>query len=237
MPPRQPSPEGLARDPRFYRDHIVFLVEDRLFKVPRHEFVASPVFRDMFALPASDTETAEGVTDDEPVRLDGIKRDDFRALLHIMLRPHYNPSWEEAEEPSTEDWIAVLKLTTMWEFACLRRTAICELSLIVRTELDPFDWVCLARQYSVHEWLFPALHALARRTQPLQADEADRLGIATVLRMAEVRESYVGCKVDHVHTHGKHFDQHHQTIPRLQHDFTNEIRRVFKEELEQCDEY
>lgn len=45
-----------------------------------------PVFRDMFTLPAG-TALTEGDADDTPVRLEGVKQDDFKALLHVMFRP------------------------------------------------------------------------------------------------------------------------------------------------------
>ncbi|KAI0366808.1 hypothetical protein BV20DRAFT_951470 [Pilatotrama ljubarskyi] len=234
-PSRPTSPEGIARDSQFYCDHIVFLVENRLFKVPKHRFAnKSKVFEDMFALPPGDATTAEGESDDKPVRLYGIGKEEFRALLRVI---HHAPSYEEAEEPTMEDWISVLKLTTMWEFASLRRIAIDKLTPLVKTEVDPVRWVCLARRHNVPEWVFPSLHALARRIQALQPDEVEPLGIATVLRMAQVRESYQGCKVDYAHTGGKQFDQYHSRVSQLEYDFTAVIRHVFKEELEGYNAY
>lgn len=40
----------------------------------------------MFTLPAG-TALTEGEADDTPVRLEGVKQDEFIALLHVMFRP------------------------------------------------------------------------------------------------------------------------------------------------------
>lgn len=62
-------------------------VENRLYKVPKRKFVdGSEVFRDMFALPADST-TVEGQTDEKPIVLESIKKDEFEPLLHVMFTP------------------------------------------------------------------------------------------------------------------------------------------------------
>ena len=43
---------------------------------------ASPIFKDMFSLPK--VENAEGETDDKPLFLDGILKDDFHAFLTAL---------------------------------------------------------------------------------------------------------------------------------------------------------
>lgn len=60
-------------------------VENCLFKVPRQtlEF-QSKVFRDMFSLPAS--AVAEGSSDNNPIRLDGIAKEEFRRSFYGVSR-------------------------------------------------------------------------------------------------------------------------------------------------------
>ncbi|KAI0656888.1 hypothetical protein C8Q70DRAFT_920440 [Cubamyces menziesii] len=222
-PETQEDPNIVRRDYRFYSDHIVIQVENRLYKVPKRKFVdGSEVFRDMFALP-TDSTTVEGQTDERPIVLENIKKDEFQQLLHAIL---YGPSYEEQKEPTMEDWISVLKLTAMWQFTKLRRVAIDKLTPLLKAADIPVRWLGLARQYDVHEWLFPALHALARRVQPIQLEEVESLGIATVIKMAEVRESFVGW----TRSPNDSFHAHVPTV-RLQYDFTTIIRRVFQDEL------
>ena len=83
---------------------------------------------------------------------------------------------------------------------------------------DPVRRIVLSRTYEVHEWLSPGLHALARRDTPLQANEVDILGIPTIIRMAEVRESVINGRYG---------------VSRGLHDFSTVIRRVFGEELKE----
>ncbi|KAI0676490.1 hypothetical protein C8Q78DRAFT_962763 [Trametes maxima] len=230
LPTTRPmSPEETARDEHLYSDHIVFQVENRLFKVPKRKFVDnSEVFKDMFEIP-SDPASAEGQTDERPLMLEGIKKDEFRALLSIM---HYAPTWREKREPSMEQWILVLKLTTMWQFASLRRVSINALTPLLEAASDPVRWISLARQYDVKEWLFPALHVLAKRIQALQLDEVEPLGLATAIKMAEVRESFMGCKPNHTLSAYGVSTYNHSIVSRSQHDFSAVLRRVFGDEIE-----
>ena len=113
-----------------------------------------------------------------------------------------------------------MKLTTMWQFARLRRVAIDNLRPLLENE-DPVRWIVLACKYDVHEWLLPSLHALARRPKAQQLNEVDSLGIVTVVKMAEVRESYTG----NMAYRGQY------AVSRSVHNFEPEIRRLFADEL------
>ncbi len=88
---------------------------------------------------------------------------------------------------------------------------------------DPALWVTLAYKYEVHGWLFPSLHALARRQEALRMNEVEALGIGTVVKMAEVRESF---------PFGKDNGYYRNSYAsRATHNFEQEIRRLFSEEL------
>jgi len=64
-------------------------VEDRLFCVPRYEFVqSSEVFADMFLLPPGPGENTEGQDREHPIVLEGYKKDEFTSLLKVMY-PRY----------------------------------------------------------------------------------------------------------------------------------------------------
>jgi hypothetical protein len=62
----------------------VVQVEDKLFKVPRYQFEHSPIFKTAFTLPAG-TLAAEGVSDENPIELPGIKKSDFESLLKVLF--------------------------------------------------------------------------------------------------------------------------------------------------------
>jgi hypothetical protein len=60
-------------------------VEDRLFKVPILNFtLESEVFQAMFQLPQDPKAVPEGSTDERPIRLEDVKKDDFKHLLRVM---------------------------------------------------------------------------------------------------------------------------------------------------------
>ncbi len=125
-----------------------------------------------------------------------------------------------------EEWILVLKLTTMWQFQSLCRVALDKLKLYLpHLNEDPVRWLCLARQYDVEEWLLPSLRALARRRQAIQLEEVELLGVETVVKVAEVRESFRGCTGE---------GDVHRVRSRHHAQFTTEIKRLFGEELKRA---
>ena len=64
-------------------------VENCLFKVPARNFITeSEVFETMFKLPQNPDVTVDGLSNDQPLRLEGVKSDDFRQLLRVMY-PRY----------------------------------------------------------------------------------------------------------------------------------------------------
>jgi hypothetical protein len=95
---------GLVQNGKFYWDFVIFQVffppillsiirikieiyvqvEDELFKVPKHPFMRSPVFETIFSLPRP-AGTADGENDDQPFKLEGIRKKDFELLLEEMF--------------------------------------------------------------------------------------------------------------------------------------------------------
>jgi hypothetical protein len=76
----------------------------------------------------------------------------------------------------------------MWAFDSIRKLAIVELSQFA---LDPINKYLVAREYAVTEWLVPTLNEMAQRAKPMTVEDAERLGLECVLKVAEVRESLV----------------------------------------------
>ena len=109
----------------------------------------------------------------------------------------------------------------MWQFSKLRAVAIQYMTPELPQHRNAAEWINLARTYSVHEWLLPALHMLARRQLPLQSYEVNLLGIETVFKMAEVRESYLAGS----------YCRGYQNTARASWNFEHEIRRVFGDEV------
>ncbi len=86
---------------------------------------------------------------------------------------------------SLEDWIALLSISTRFVFDKIRDMAILEISSRM---LDPIKKITLANKYNIPQWLSPAYVDLCKRPEPLNDDEAETLGLKTVVRVARARE-------------------------------------------------
>jgi hypothetical protein len=84
-----------------------------------------------------------------------------------------------------EQWVSVLKLSTMWAFDEIREKAIAELS---KTNMDTVDKVVLGRSFSVGIWLLEGYFTLVTREAGLTSTEAKRLGYETAFRLCQRRE-------------------------------------------------
>lgn len=90
---------------------------------------------------------------------------------------------------SLEEWVSVLKLSSMWGFATARTLAITNLS---QMPMGPIEKIILAKHHDVSQWLVPALNELAQREAPLDMRDASQLepvvGWDFILKVAQVRE-------------------------------------------------
>ena len=84
---------------------------------------------------------------------------------------------------SYEEWKSVLHLSTRWGFASIRKLALSTIK-----PPTPHDRLLLAREYSVDDWVVPALSALCGRTEPLTLSEARQMDIEDVVLVVTVRE-------------------------------------------------
>jgi hypothetical protein len=115
---------------------------------------------------------------------------------------------------SGQEWMSVLKLATVWNFAAVKETAMGELD--VYTQYDPILQLIVAKQFDIPRWFVPAIHGVARREAPLDDNDFERLKelgppeaiCKFMLKIAKVREGF---------------------YPN--HDFTQAIKEVFD-----CDE-
>jgi len=216
--------DEVFEDESYYFADVVFLVEDRLFKVPRRYFEEdSEIFRDMFRLPVPKNVVPEGRSKEKPLHLVGIGKNDFKQLLKVM----YPRNFGQEESLTVPEWTSVLKLATMWEFGEIRKLAIRKMSQLT---IDTVEKIVMARDYHVVEWLVPAINSIARRDEPMTLQDVNRLGWDYVLKIAQVRESFtMGKNVGYC----RYCDNYiHGGGPRGEHDFAAIIQRVFEKELE-----
>lgn len=86
-----------------------------------------------------------------------------------------------------DEWISVLKLSTMWCFDDMRKLAIKELSRKIK--IDPVTQIILSRQYKVSEWAYSGHERLVVRSEPISVAEAERLGLSTAIRLYQIRDA------------------------------------------------
>ncbi|TFK74669.1 hypothetical protein BDN72DRAFT_759432 [Pluteus cervinus] len=158
-------------------------VEGCLFRVPRLYFEReSEFFRTTFQLPPpARSRIRDGDSDERPLRLDQVKKADFRALLSIIY-----PSFQTLPTAFTTDqWISILELSTMWAFDKIRKLSIENLEPKV---LDPIQQLTLAQEHAIKSWTLPAVMKLVKRDEAIRLEEGMKIGIETTLKIASIRE-------------------------------------------------
>jgi len=168
-------------DSLYYWDNVTFLVENVLFRVPRRYFQThSSVFGDVFSLPLGG-KNPEGSSDDNPFKLESISKVDFQRLLKVIypenpLRPVIL---------SREEWISVLKLSTLWELDDPRERALDELS---KVGLGAVDKVVLGKSYRVGKWLLEGYIELVQRDTTISDADVAAIGTYTAIQLFRIRE-------------------------------------------------
>ncbi|KAF5355536.1 hypothetical protein D9758_006287 [Tetrapyrgos nigripes] len=170
-------------DVSYYWETVVFLVEDTVFKIPKYHFAkSSEVFESMFSLPQGDKE-AEGNTDANPIRLEGIQAIDFRRFLKVLY-PSQIP-WRE-DETTMDEWKSILKLATLWRFLTLRKFAIDKLT---SQEMDVTERILMGREFSVSSWIKSGYSDLVSQDGPLSMETAKSIGYEAAVRVFRAREA------------------------------------------------
>jgi len=178
----QTSGPQLRRSGSYYFDLIVFQVEDTLFKLPKIYFRNSSVFATIFTLPSGSEQDVEG-TDAKPFVLHGINPVDFESLLKVMYPLSLN-----IVQLTQQEWISVLKLSTMWEFTELRERAKQEL-LKQEMKMGTVEKIECGRKYEIKEWVLEGYITLLRRPEIASDEEAERLGWKTVAKLYRLRDA------------------------------------------------
>ncbi|KAK0486321.1 hypothetical protein IW261DRAFT_791388 [Armillaria novae-zelandiae] len=171
------------RNPKFYWEPVIFLVEDQFFKVTRHMLdKASKTFLTM-VLPQGDAAAVAGVDDERPVVIKGVRSADFENLLDSIVHA------EQKEVPkfNKDEWLAVLKLATMWGMVDIRSMAINEITK--SKSLSDVDQVILGREHAVADWMISGYRALTKRKTVVSRHNASRLTLSTCLKVWQAQVS------------------------------------------------
>ncbi|KAL5528370.1 hypothetical protein ACEPAF_7506 [Sanghuangporus sanghuang] len=187
------------RDDMFYFTLVTFKVEDCLFRVLKHKLEEhSHVFRNMFSMPTpNDGTVAEGTSDENPICLDMVAKEDFKLLLKFL----YMPMMTDTEVPLTlGQCTAIFDLTRMWGFDNVRRIAKDRIRTTLWPTIPSVDKITLALEYEVEDWYFDAYYETVIREEPLSVEEMQKLGFNLAAKIAKVRE-----KVARAPTHSSGF--------------------------------
>ncbi|KAH9485753.1 hypothetical protein JR316_0002668 [Psilocybe cubensis] len=184
MNPPETRP-NIIRDEDFYLQHSIFLVENRLFKVPiLHLVEESDVFRTMFQLPqASNSDTlVDGMTDERPIVLQGVKSDDFKQFLRVV----YARRPLEYDALTLDQWGSVLELSSKWDMEGIRKMVIRNMTPLLAN--DSHNLVVWGSKFSVMGWISDGLVALVNRLDPMTETDVAKVGLSIVMKIAAIRE-------------------------------------------------
>ncbi|KAG8910712.1 hypothetical protein FRC01_006182 [Tulasnella sp. 417] len=122
----------------------------------------------------------EGKSDENPIGLGGITEFEMTSFLDALETRFVSG------DPKLEfgQWTAALHLATMWNFEDLRKDIIAHVNKTI-SDANPVDRVDASLKCRVEEWLHPAYQALCERKTGLTNEEAERLGLARLLRSTE----------------------------------------------------
>ncbi|KAJ3520175.1 hypothetical protein NMY22_g12868 [Coprinellus aureogranulatus] len=142
--------------PRTYTYELVsFKVEDKVYRVPRHGFTAfSDVFNTMFSLPQP-KESSEGQSDENPIMLPSCTKLEFESLLEVL---YPTAARLQVAPLGKNQWIGVLKLSSLWSMDKVRQLAIDELDKC--SSLGFLEKVILAKKYRISGWLIAGYMAV-----------------------------------------------------------------------------
>ncbi|TDL18238.1 hypothetical protein BD410DRAFT_806764 [Rickenella mellea] len=190
MTPPEDEDDLAPRDGQFFLEMLVLKVEGCLFNVPRIYFEQSWIFQDMFSLPLGQ-KVGEGSSTKRPLVLDGVKADDFRPFLDVLIRLPSN----SLDSFTKDQWVAVLHLATMWEFKMIRALSIEKLSAMGMTAVER---ILVARREDIPDWLIASHgHLITLETFPSIHAMEELGGLQFCLKLAKAREAI--CKNGYHH--------------------------------------
>jgi len=112
---------------------------------------------------------------------------DHKSKFGFTVREHYsNVDCRMYDRTlSLEELIDLLSVSTRFDFERIRQLAI---NTIGKKDLPPVDLIFLAEKYDVDQWLRRAYIALCQRREPLEVEEARKLGFEKTVLVAKARE-------------------------------------------------
>ncbi|TRM68864.1 hypothetical protein BD626DRAFT_391988 [Schizophyllum amplum] len=162
-------------------EHGRYFIDARVVKIKLDDGTLYQVFRHFFEQHSPIfVEEYLSNEDADYIHLADVTRIDFDRFLSLM----YPSALGKCDVKTPEEWISVLRLATKWSFVDLRVLAIGQL----RFDATPIDRIAAARELDVPEWLLPAFIDVCMAPKWLTQEDAERLGLSTVVEIGRIRE-------------------------------------------------
>ncbi|KAI5988172.1 hypothetical protein EDD15DRAFT_2389351 [Pisolithus albus] len=161
---------------------MTILVENHLYRIHSYFFERESLFfrQKLLAGPSEDGEDRPS-SDSNHYTLDDVKSEDFARFLWVF----YNPKYSLYEAP-LDVWLSILRLATRWGFNNVKELTVRELE---KLEIECVDKISIYHEYSISKlYLIPSYISVVKRDKPLTFTEGVKLGMETVLRIADARE-------------------------------------------------
>ncbi|KIL60092.1 hypothetical protein M378DRAFT_954562 [Amanita muscaria Koide BX008] len=180
----------VRRHTRYYYEsgNLIIRVTDTLFRVLDEPFRSdSSVFGKRYGLPHSPPGFGECTgTHDNPIVIDDVKPWEFDRFLGVIFPPFHFGSTSFFGDYGLNEWLSVLKLSTMWDFPSVRQLALDHISSM---ELGNIELAVIGDKYPLPPyWWFSSLVHFVERDEPLSIDEAQQLGSALTVCIFTARE-------------------------------------------------
>ncbi|KAH7871452.1 uncharacterized protein C8R40DRAFT_1054708 [Lentinula edodes] len=155
-------------------------VHGRLYKVHRYFLERDSLFL------RGALSTVQG-TQSQPIELHGVSNQEFESLLDFFYDGMYRSS---ADAVPVSEWINLLAAASALKFNRAREHAIAAISDVSQRP-NAIDMIVMAEKYGITKWLRPAYISFCKRTEPLQLNEAERIGLDKVVKLIQAREEFL----------------------------------------------
>jgi len=162
---------------------MTVLVENHLYRIHSYFFERESLFfRQKVNNANNNGDTELGSTDSNAYTLEDVKSEDFARFLWVF----YNPKYSVYDAP-LETWLSILKLANRWTFDNVKELSVRELEKI--DTIEAVEKISIYHDNNISRlYLIPSYIAVCKRDKPLSFTEGMKLGMETVLRVAEARE-------------------------------------------------
>ncbi|KAG8221240.1 hypothetical protein J3R82DRAFT_1402 [Butyriboletus roseoflavus] len=161
---------------------MTVLVENHLYRIHSYFFDRESLFFRQKITGSNNNDGEErGSTDNNAYTLEDIKSEDFARFLWVF----YNPKYSLYDAP-LDTWLSILKLANRWTFDNVKELAVRELEKI---DIEAVEKIAIYHDNSISRlYLIPSYISVCKRDKPMSFTEGMKLGMETVLRVAEARE-------------------------------------------------